>query len=214
MKNFLGTMAFLSMLLVFACTKQTAQYVPVEDTEMAANELLAMGSAAGSPGQDSTRGPGGRGGERGGFGEKGHGHFDHPGNSKGDSIGIAQLPTAAQTYLTTNKLKDSVARVIKLTMPDGSVRFGVSLKNHKHLFFDAAGALLPTPNRDKAFVDATYDALPAAAKTYLAANTDITKITNIVKITLANGSLQYGVRTSTNTHFLFDADGKLIAKRG
>ena len=111
MKNFLGTLAFLSMLLVFACTKQTAQYVPVEDT-------------------------------------------------------------------------------------------------------DAAGALLPTPNRDKAFVDATYDALPAAAKTYLAANTDITKITNIVKITLANGRLQDGVRTSTNTHFLFDADGKLIAKRG
>ena len=214
MKNFLGTLAFLSMLFLGACTQETAEYIPVDDTEMAANELLAMGSAGGGNGSDSTRGPGGHGGDRGGFGDKGKGHFDHPTKSKGDSIGFAQLPTAAQTYLTTNKLQDSVVRVIKLTMPDGTVRFGVSLKSHKHLFFDEAGALLPTPNRDKAFMDITYDALPTAIKTYLVANTDITKITNIVQITLSNGTIQYGVRTSTNAHFLFDATGNLIKKRG
>ena len=92
------------------------------------------------------------------------------------------------------------------------MRYVVDLKNHKHLFFDASGNLVTQPTHDHAFVAIAYTDLPAAAKTYLTANTDITKITHVIKITLPNGTIAYGVRLSDNKHFLFDAVGVLLKK--
>jgi Putative beta-lactamase-inhibitor-like, PepSY-like len=213
MKNLLKVSVFLGLMLAFACTKTDSvtpnsdlTAVAADQLVLAADELVAQGAGGGGdtlPNRD-----------RHGFGPRGGGKHEHPCGSKGDSISINQLPAAAKAYLTTNKLTDSVRRVFKITLKDSanSVRYVVDLKNHKHLFFDAAGNLVAQPTRDHAFVSIAYNDLPAAAKTYLAANTDIAKITHIVKVTLPNGTIAYGVRLGDNKHLLFDAAGKLIVK--
>lgn len=55
-----------------------------------------------------------------------------------------------------------------------------------------------------------FSALPSAAKTYLLANTDTSKIVKIVKITLPDGTFQYAVRLKDHTHLHFDAAGVVI----
>jgi hypothetical protein len=212
MKNLLKVSVFLGLMLAFACTR-TNDVTPTDVTDvsadqvtLAADEIVAQGAGGGGdtiPNRDKH-----------GFGPRGGGHNEHPCGSKGDSITVNQLPAAAKAYLTTNKLLDSVKNVFKLTLNDSAktVRYIVNLKNHKHLFFDASGNLVAQPTRGHAFVSITYNDLPAAAKTYLAANSDITKITHVIKITLPNGTIAYGVRFGDNKHFLFDAAGALIKK--
>ena len=57
-----------------------------------------------------------------------------------------------------------------------------------------------------------FSALPAAAQTYLNANTDVSTITRIVKITLKDSTVNYSVRFSTGIHIHFDATGAVITK--
>jgi hypothetical protein len=214
MKNLLKVSVFLSLMLAFACTR-TNDVTPTDSTDvaadqitLAADEIVAQGAGGGG---DSIPNRG-----KHNFGPRGGGKHGHPHGHSGDSITVNQLPTAAKDYLTTNKLLDSVKRVFKVTLNDSAktVRYIVHLKNHKHLFFDASGNLVTQTTHSHAFVSVAFTDLPAAAKTYLAANTDVTKITHIIKITKKDGTVQYGVRTSENKHFLFDAAGALIKKRG
>jgi hypothetical protein len=215
MKNFLKVSVFLSLMLAFACTKTNDGTPDVPTTDVAADqvtlavdEIVAMGAGGGG---DTIPDRG-----RHGFGHRGGGRHEHPGGCKGDSITVNQLPAAVKTYLTTNNLLDSVKRIFKITLKDSAntVRYVVHLKNHKHLFFDANGALVAQPTRNHAFVTVAFTDLPAAAKTYLTTNADVTKITHIIKITKPDGTVQYGVRLSDNKHFHFDAAGALIKKRG
>ena len=209
MKNLLKVSVFLSLILAVACTKTdtvTPTTTDLTDTTIAVDELVAQGAGGGG---DSIPNGG-----RHGFGPRGRGHHEHPSGVKGDSITIAQLPAAAQAYLTTNNLKDSVKSVFKVTLSNTSVRYVVRLTNRKHLHFDANGALVNESTRGYAFISIALTNLPAAAQTYLAANTDVTKITHVIKITKADGTIQYGVRTSDNKHFLFNAAGVLLKKHG
>ena len=209
MKNLLNVSVFLSLILAVACTKTDSVTPTTTDaTELvtAADEIVAQGAGGGG---DTLPNHG-----RHGFGSKGRGHHTHPAGAQGDSITIADLPAAAQTYLTTNSLTDSVKGVYKITLTDGTVRYIVRLTSRKHIHFDASGAVVNQTTRNHVFVAIALTDLPAAAQTYLAANTDVTTITHIVKITKADGTIHYGVRTSTNQHFHFDAAGTLIKKRG
>ena len=208
MKNFLKVSVFLSLVLAIACTKTddtNPTTTATTDTQLAVDELVSQGSGAGGP--DSIPNGG-----RHGFGPRGRGHHEHPG-AKGDSITFAQLPAAAQAYLTTNNLKDSVKSVFKITLKDSTVRYVVRLTSRKHLHFDASGNLVNEPTRNFTFTAIALTDLPAAAQTYLAANTDVTKITHIMKITKSDGTIQYGVRTSDDKHFLFDSAGVLLKKK-
>lgn len=54
--------------------------------------------------------------------------------------------------------------------------------------------------------------LPAAAQTYLNTNTTVANITRIVKVTLADGTVNYVVRFNDRTHIHFDAAGTFLTK--
>jgi hypothetical protein len=217
MKNFLKVSVFLSMVLAFACTR-TNDVTPSADvaitaTQLVLEEVVLQGTGAGGNGSDSTcKGP------RGKFenGPRGKGKHDHPNGATADSITVSQLPAAAQTYLTTNGLTAKVVSVFKITHKDSTgatkITYVVRLNDKTHIHFDAAGAVVNKPTRNFTLVSITYADLPAAAKTYLAANTDVTKITHVVKITKADGTIEYGVRSSDNKHWHFDAAGALKKK--
>ncbi len=57
-----------------------------------------------------------------------------------------------------------------------------------------------------------FSGLPTAAQANLIANTDTSKITRIVKITLADGTFNYVVRFSDRKHIHFDAAGVVLIK--
>lgn len=213
MKNLLKVSLFMSLMLAFACTKTddvtpTTNDVAADQITLAADEIVAQGAGGGG---DTLANRG-----RHGFGPRGGGRHEHPCGSRADSISVSQLPATAKAYLTTNNLTDSVKKVFKLILKDSAntVRYIVHLKNHKHLHFDANGNIVTPPTHNHAFVAIAYADLPAAAQTYLAANTDITKITHVIKITKPDGTIQYGVRLSDNKHFHFNAAGVLIKRRG
>jgi Putative beta-lactamase-inhibitor-like, PepSY-like len=206
--------AFAALLvLVVACSKTATEDVvntnPVDATQIVVDELLTGvaggGGSTAASGGDTTRH---------GFGHRGGGRHNHPSGRRGDSIGFSQLPTAAQTYINTNAGgKDSVKSVFKVTLPDSTVGYSVRMKNGKHYHFDAQGNLLNSSTRGHVFTRIVFADLPAAAKTYLLANSDTTKITHIIKVTLQAGGTAYGVRLSDNSHFWFDASGALLARR-
>jgi hypothetical protein len=101
-------------------------------------------------------------------------------------------------------------RIIKITLPDGTIQYGVRLNDHTHLHFDAAGAVITTTTDRHQFVIITFNDLPAAAKTYLNANTTVANIVGIIKITKPDGTFAYGVRLADNTRYTFDAAGAVI----
>ncbi|NJN33527.1 MAG: hypothetical protein HC817_04000, partial [Saprospiraceae bacterium] len=139
------------------------------DTQNALEELLTT-----STDTIHTGGCNGMGrGKHRGYGNDGHGKFNHPAHVKGDSIGFAQLPQAAQEYIIANKGGAANAvRIFRVTLRDSSVRYGVRFADKTHLHFDAAGAVLPVESRDgHKFNSVSFDSLPAKAKAFCLANT-------------------------------------------
>ena len=216
MKNLLKVAAFMSVLLIFACQKtDTASPLTTDSAaQVAADELtVVVGTGGGGNAVDTARDDK-RGGTKddkhGGFGKDEKGKCGHPSGMKGDSIGFNQLPAAAQAYVNANKGTATVSSVVKITGDNGVVRYAVRLSDKTHFHFDAAGALIPADSRGHKFTVIAYDALPAAAKAFLATKTDVTKITHVIQIVLKDGTVVYGVRTADNKHFLFDAAGNLL----
>jgi Putative beta-lactamase-inhibitor-like, PepSY-like len=151
------------------------------------------------------------GGDKGGKGGKGGPRPD------GVKIAFKDLPATAKTYLLANTDTSKIRHITKITSPDGKTGYVVVLEGGKVLHFDADGKLVAPPDRPvrpghgpdgakTAFKD-----LPAAAQTYLLANTDTSKIRHIVKITLPDGKTGYVVTLEGGKVIRFDADGKLMA---
>jgi hypothetical protein len=218
MKNFLKVSVFLSLLLAFACTQDNdvtpTGDVAISEIQLALEEVVLQGTGAGGNGSDSTcRGP------RGKFehGQRGKGKHDHPNRGEADSITVAQLPTAAQTYLTTNNLTANVKSVFKITHKDSTgatvTTYIVRFTDKTHIHFDKDGNVVNKPTRNFTLASIALTDLPAAAQTYLAANTDVSKITHIVKITKPDGTIEYGVRSGDNKHWHFDAAGALKKRK-
>lgn len=211
MKNFVKFSAVAAALFLFSCTAQEDVTVETPDT----NTLITTEFLLGPPptptpsGTTSHRDSGRVCGGGHGRGTNGH-HLGHASGAQADSITFAQLPQAAQTYITTNAGTLTIGKIIKITLPDSTIRYAVRFTNGTHYHFDATGVLIATPRHAHAFASVAFDSLPAAAKTYLLANTDTTLINHIIKITNANGSILYGVRLNNNTHYFFDVNGVIV----
>jgi hypothetical protein len=212
MKNVVKVFAFMSLVLAFSCTKDnsvTTDTTTVDDIKSnAINEITALTTN----GADTTKGGDGMHGcgNKGGFGNMGKGHHEHPEGVKGDSIAFKDLPAAAQKTLTDSGFVTKILRILKTTEADGTIRYVVRFTDKKHIHFDAAGAIITLPSRQHSFTAITIDDLPAAAKAHLLANTDASKVTHVIKVTKPDGSIVYGVRTSDNKEFRYDANGVLL----
>ena len=95
----------------------------------------------------------------------------------------------------------------KITLPDGTVRYGVRLSDRTHYHFDAAGVLIADEPRGNAFVEITIAQLPTAIQTYLTANGHTANISHIIKVTKTDGTVIYGIRLTNNTIITFNAAG-------
>jgi hypothetical protein len=210
MKQLFQVLSMFILVLAVACTK-TADVDPSTTDSLAvittSDELLTLGQGAtgivaGPLGGDTSRhrcdslgrGPHGR----------------HPNGGRGDSIAFADLPAAAQAYVTANLNGATVTRVEKITLPDGTVRYGVRLSDHTHFHFDATGAVIVDEPRGNGFVEITLADLPTTIQTYLTTNGHTTDIAHIVKVTKTDGTVFYGVRLTNNTIITFDATGAVI----
>jgi hypothetical protein len=209
MKNLVKVFAFFCLVLAFSCVKEdsTISDSALETQALIINELTALTAN----GHDSIEGKKGC-GNKDGFGNMGKGHHRHPEGLKGDSIGFSDLPQAAQTTLTASGDAAKILRIVKITAADGTVRYVVRLTDRKHIHFDATGVVVVLPSKDHSFTAITIDDLPAAAKAHLLANVDTTKITHLVKITKADGTFEFSVRTSDKKHFHYDTNGAVIVK--
>ena len=209
MKNLVKVFAFLTVLLVFACTKEnniTTTDAAVDAQTYALNELTALTANS----NDTATGKKGC-GNRNGFGNMGKGRHHHPDSLKGDSIGFGSLPQAAKDSLTRAGAVATILRIVKITATDGTITYVVRFTDRKHIHFDANGVTIQVASKHHSFTAITFDDLPAAAKTHVLANTTVDKITHVIKITKQDGSVEYGVRTSDNLHFHYDANGAVIA---
>jgi hypothetical protein len=207
LKNFMGAFAFAAVLFTVACTKENLDSIVNDANIVAVDELVTLSEPPSGPPPppDSTRSPRDSSNRC-----WGRGHGNHPGKIKGDSIGFSGLPSAAQTYLLTNSDTSKIVRIVKITLPDGTFQYVVRLKDRTHLHFDAAGVVITTTTDRYQFVTITFNDLPAAAKTYLNANTTVANIVAIIKVTKPDGTFVYGVRLADNTRFTFDAAGVKI----
>ena len=205
-KNLFGSLAFMALLFTVACTKDTLDDLTADATIVAVDELVTLSDPASGPsgGPDSVRTP--RDSSRCWKG----GHGNHPSRVKGDSIGFSSLPTAAQTYLNTNTTVANIKRIVRITLPDGTIQYAVRFSDGTHLHFDAAGAVITTTHHKHNFVRITLTDLPAAAQTYLNANTTVANIVGIIKVTKPDGTIEYGVRFADNTRLTFNAAGAVI----
>jgi hypothetical protein len=210
MKNVVKVFAFMCLVLAFSCVKEDSltDTNAVDAQALIFNELTALTANS----HDIIEGKKGC-GNKDGFGNMGKGHHKHPDGVKGDSIGFGDLPQAAQTILTASGDAAKILRIVKITAADGTLRYVVRLNDRKHIHFDAAGVVVVLPSKDHSFVAITIDDLPAAAKAHLLANVDSTKITHLVKITKADGTFEYSVRTSDKKHFHYDTNGAVIVKK-
>lgn len=207
-KSFISSLAFAAILFTVACTKDAIDTITSDANIVAVNELVTLSEPPSGPPPppDSTHLP--RDSSHHGWG---HGHGDHPGHVAGDSIGFSALPSAAKTYLLTNSDTSKIAKIVKITLPDGTFQYVVRLKDHTHIHFDAAGAVILTTTDNHHFVTILFTDLPAAAQTYLNAHTTVANIVGIIKVTKPDGTFEYGVRLADNTRFTFNAAGALIA---
>ncbi len=209
MKQFIQVLSMLALVLAVACTKTAGvdPAVSTLDVITPADELLTLGQGtlglvAGPFGGDTSR-------KRcDSLGRGGHGR--HPHGERGDSIGFGDLPATAQAYITANANGATVVRVEKITLPDGTVRYGVRLSDKTHYHFDATGAVIADEPRGNKFVEITLAELPAVIQTYLTTNGHTTDIDHVVKVTKTDGTVIYGVRLTNNTIITFNATGTVI----
>jgi hypothetical protein len=207
MKNLFGSLAFMAILFTVACTKDAIDTVTNDANLVAVNELVTLTEPPSGPAGPTDPTSGRHGDSTGRCWGRGHGN--HPGRVKGDSIGFSDLPSAAQTHLLTLDTS-KIARIVKITLPDGTFNYVVRLKDHTHIHFDASGVVITTTMDNHHFVTILFTDLPAAAQTYLNANTTVANIVGIIKITKPDGTFEYGVRLSDNTRFTFNAAGAVI----
>lgn len=207
-KNLFGSLAFLAIMLTVACTKDATDTLTDDANIVPVNELVTLSDPSAGPNTpdsirsngDSTRCWGGR---------HGRGHGNHPGRIKGDSIGFSTLPAAAQTYLLTLDTS-KILRIVRITLPDGTIQYVVRFNDRTHVHFDAAGVVVVTTMDRHNFIVIAFADLPAAAQTYLNTNTTVANIVGIIKVTKPDGTITYGVRMADNTRYTFDAAGALI----
>lgn len=198
MKLILNFALLMGLLFYAGCNKDTLEDLISDDTTLAVEELLT-GSASLRDGEDST-------------GTSGHGSCHHPGKIKGDSIGFADLPQVIQDYLTANADTASIIRIIRVTLPDGSIRYGVRFNDNTHLHFDADGNVLPGHTPKGQFKEITFNDLPAAAQDYLNTNNLTSSIALVIELTKRDGALLYIVRLTDNKKYAFDSEGNLVAE--
>lgn len=209
-KNVLKALAFFGLLAVVACTQEESiDEALVNETNLASNELVtttakSLDSVGTGITTDAKHRRHGWGGGRG----------SHPHNITGDSIGFAGLPTAAQTYLTTNTDTSTIIRIVRITLPDSSVQYIVRLLGRTHLHFDANGNVITMPTHGCQFIDILFANLPTAAQTYLNTNVTVANIAMIVQLTKPDGTIYYLVRMNDGTRITFDASGNVVPNDG
>ena len=202
MKQLFQVLSMFILVLAISCTK-TSDVDPSADLEVitTSDALLTLGqgtggSVAGPMGGDTT-------------GRRGH-HGRHPNGGRGDSIGFGDLPATAQAYLNANVDVTLIKRIVKITLADGTVRYGVRLTDRTHYHFDATGTLIVDEPRGNRFVEITLAELPQVIQDYLTTNGHTANIDHIVKVTKKDGTIIYGVRLANNTMITFDATGAVI----
>jgi hypothetical protein len=205
MKNLVKLSAIAGFLFLFSCTAQDeiTTDATVDENLLITTEFL-LGPSDSSH-TDSTR----RCGNGHGRGTGGH-HLGHASGAQADSIGLADLPQTAQNYIATNAATLTISKILKITLPDGTIRYAVRFTDGTHYHFDASGTFIVKPSHIHRFSGVTFDSLPAAARTYLLANTDTALINHIVKIVQRDGTLLYGVRLNNNTRYFFDSNGAIV----
>jgi hypothetical protein len=207
MKNLVKLSTIAGFLFLFSCTAQDdiTTEEAVDPSLLITTEFLLVPSTD-TTSSDSTRGCG----KGHGRGKGGHG-LGHASGAQADTITLAGLPQTAQTYIATNASTLTISIVLKITLADGTIRYAVRFTDGTHYHFDASGTVIVKPAHIHNFAGVTFDSLPAAARTYLLANTDTTLINHIVKIVQKDGTILYGVRLNNNTHYYFDANGTIVA---
>ncbi len=215
MKHLILAVAAIALMSVVAC-KNNAVLPTTDDTQLAVNELVTTGANTAFTTTTTTNTE-----QRGGCNGSGthndgdrHGgsRFDHPGRIHGDSIGFNDLPAAAQAYLRANNSADTIRRIVRTLLPDSTYQYSVRFTNRTHLHFDAAGALVADMHHRGQFAQIGFSALPAAAQSYLLARIDTALVAHIIKLTKADGTVEYFVRGTGNQRFHFDANGAFVAE--
>jgi hypothetical protein len=206
MKQLFQSLILMALVAVVACQKENTDDLTstVTDSALAATELVLISAPPDTSGTDTVRHAGKH--------RRGGRHQDHANGMKGDSIGFADLPAAAQEYIKANANVDSIKRIVKITLADGSVQYGVRFTNRKHLHFDANGAVIVKELKDHTFTEVAITDLPAAAQKYLTDNSLTSKVEIAMKITKPNGTVFYGVRLTDSKPLMFDAAGALLDK--
>ncbi len=204
MKQLFQFFSMVALVLAVSCTKDSgvdpSSALSVITTS---DELLTLGQGIGG----TVAGP--MGGDPSHASGRGR-HGLHPNGGRGDSIGFGDLPAQTQAYLTANVDITKIKRIEKITLRDGTVRYGVRLSDRTHYHFDAAGAVIVDEPRGNQFVEITLAELPAVIQTYLTTNGHTTDIDHIVKVTKPDGTVIYGIRLTNNTMITFDANGAVI----
>ncbi len=209
MKQLFQVLSMFILVLAIGCTK-TSSVDPSADLEVitTSDELLALGQGT----SGTVAGPMGGDTSRENCNKMGRGrHGSHPNGGRGDSIGFGDLPATAQAYLNANVDITLIKRIEKITLKDGTIRYGVRLTDRTHYHFDAAGAVIVDEPRGNKFVEITLAELPDVIQDYLTANGHTAAdISHVVKATKPDGRVIYGVRLANNTMITFDSTGAVI----
>ena len=208
MKQLFQFLSMFILVLAISCTK-TSNVDPSADLEVitTSDALLTLGQGTGG----TVAGPMGGDTSRENCNKMGRGrHGNHPNGGRGDSIGFGDLPATAQAYLNANVDITLIKRIEKITLADGTVRYGVRLTDRTHYHFDATGTLIVDEPRGNKFVEITLAELPQVIQDYLTTNGHIANIDHIIKVTKKDGTIIYGVRLTNNTMITFDATGAVI----
>ncbi len=208
MKQLFQFLSMFILVLAISCTKSSSvDPSGTLDVITTSDALLTLGQGT----SGTVAGPMGGDTSRGRCDSLGRGrHGRHPNGGRGDSIGFGDLPATAQAYLNANVNVTLIKRIEKITLPDGTVRYGVRLTDRTHYHFDATGALIVDEPRGNKFVEITLAELPAVIQNYLTANGHTTDIDHIIKVTKPDGTIIFGVRLTNNTMITFDSTGAVI----
>ncbi len=207
MKQLFQILSMFILVLAVSCTKTSSVDPSSLEVITTSDALLTLGQGT----SGTVAGPMGGDTSRGRCDSLGRGrHGRHPNGGRGDSIGFGNLPATAQAYLTANVDVTLIKRIEKITLSDGTIRYGVRLTDRTHYHFDATGALIVDEPRGNKFVEITLAELPAVIQTYLTNNGHTTGIDHIIKVTKKDGTIIYGVRLTNNTMITFDSTGAVI----
>ena len=207
MKQLFQFFSMVALVLAVSCTKTSSVDPSSLDVITTSDALLTLGQGT----SGTMAGPMGGDPSRENCDKMGRGsHGRHPDGGRGEVIVFGDLPATTQAYLNANVDITKITRIEKITLRDGTVRYGVRLSDRTHYHFDAAGAVIVDEPRGNQFVEITLAELPTVIKTYLTTNGHTTDIDHIVKVTKPDGTVIYGIRLTNNTMITFDATGAVI----